>query len=85
MALSENEFDTPDLTNKLRNLLLVADFANCAKLVVSRPGWAVYAFVIQQKDQNYIATLARRAARWGRKATAFHQILNCKYWTVERK
>ena len=38
MALSENEFDTPDLTNKLRNLLLVADFANCAKLVVSRPG-----------------------------------------------
>jgi len=49
----EKRLRTTDLTNKLRILRSVEDFANHAQFVFSWLTWTVYEFAIQQKDQNH--------------------------------
>jgi len=48
-------FGDADLANKLRNLLLVADFAYHAKFVFSWPARAVYGFTLatERSRQNH--------------------------------
>ena len=51
-----------DLTNKLRILLSVSDFANYAKFVFSWPAWVVYGFAISTKGSK----------PYGRKSICYH-------------
>ena len=55
--LADRSSEIPDLPNKLRIVLLVADFTNHDKFVVSWPAWAVYGFALATKGsrQNHVA------------------------------
>jgi len=49
---ADRSLDTPDLYNKLRLLLLVADFSNHVKFVFSWPAWPVYGFALATKGSR---------------------------------
>jgi len=78
---AEKKFGDSDLTNNVRFLLSVADFANHDKFVFSWPPWTVYGFAIATKESKSRSHQSRLQPGGGERfASAQIAVEKCIKW-----